>query len=286
MFGVCNYAQVVLYFLYHIFAPGGYMQISFSKYHGAGNDFIIVDDRRRDFPADDVLLIKNYCHRRTGIGADGLMLLQNAEEADFQMQYYNSDGRPGTMCGNGARCILAFARDKGVVGGDGPFRFMAVDGLHEGLFCGKDQIKIHMRDVDNIRSVLGGFRVNTGSIHHVEYVDKLVDIDVVRKGAAIRNNPAYVADHGCNVNFVEVKEDGSLGIRTYERGVEDETLACGTGSVAAAIVHHAHGYHRKDYILHARGGDLRVSFNYHEGRYTAVYLEGPVKHVYNGEIQR
>lgn len=261
------------------------MRIPFSKYHGAGNDFILIEDLRQDFPEKDVKMIARLCNRHTGIGADGLMLLRKSEQSDFSMLYFNSDGHPGTMCGNGGRCILAFARDCGHIQGDGPFSFTAADGLHQAVFPGKGRVRLKMRDVDNIREQLGGYRIDTGSIHHVEYVDNLVDIDVAGRGRALRRDPAYAADDGCNVNFVEPLRDGAIGIRTYERGVEAETLACGTGSVAAALVQHYRGSPRQCYTIRARGGELKVDFCFTDGVYREVYLEGPVSFVYRGKIE-
>lgn len=260
------------------------MNLRFSKYHGAGNDFIIIDDRRFVFPADQCELIHQLCERHTGIGADGLMLLQGSEKYDFKMLYFNSDGKPGTMCGNGGRCMTAFARDIGQVHGAGPFRFEASDGCHEVSFYKNGLIRLRMKNVDNIRKVHDGYRVDTGSIHHVEYVDKLVDIDVVGRGRRLRFDAAYAADNGCNVNFIEFRDDGTIAIRTYERGVENETMACGTGAVAAAITHHFRGYHRDFYRILARGGELGVFFTYADGVYHNVVLQGPAAHVFDGEL--
>jgi len=261
------------------------MRIAFSKYHGAGNDFILIEDIRERFPEKDAFLIARLCDRHTGIGADGLMLLRNSDRSDFSMLYFNSDGYPGTMCGNGGRCILAFARDCGLIRGGGPFVFAAADGLHRAVFLEKDRVRLKMRDVDNIREQLGGYRIDTGSIHHVEYVDKLVDIDVEGRGKAIRRDPAYAADGGCNVNFVECLRNDSIAIRTYERGVEAETLACGTGSVATAMAQHYRGSPEQRYTIRARGGELSVDFQFLDGVYREVHLEGPVNFVFWGDIE-
>ncbi|MDD3966422.1 MAG: diaminopimelate epimerase [Candidatus Neomarinimicrobiota bacterium] len=261
------------------------MRIAFSKYHGAGNDFILIDDRDLYFPETDAALIVRLCDRHFGIGADGLMLLRDSARADFAMLYFNSDGHPGTMCGNGGRCILAFARDLGRLEGKGPFSFEAADGVHQAFFTEKYRVRLKMGNVDNVREQLKGFRINTGSIHHVEYVDKLADVDVITLGKRIRHDPAYAGDKGCNVNFIEIRRDGSIGIRTYERGVENETLACGTGSVAAAIVRHYGGCKEMHYRIMAQGGELRVDFHYDKGVYREVYLEGPAIPVFHGVIE-
>lgn len=260
------------------------MKLYFSKYHGAGNDFIMIDDRRSVFPADHSELIHFLCERHTGIGADGLMLLRGSKKYDFKMLYFNSDGKPGTMCGNGGRCMLAFARYIGQIQGAGPFRFEASDGPHNASFCENGLIRLRMINVDNIRKIHEGYRIDTGSIHHVEYVDKLVDIDVQERGRRLRFDPAYASDNGCNVDFIEFRDSGTIAIRTYERGVENETMACGTGAVAAAIAHHAQGYHRDSYRILARGGELGVSFKYADGVYKEVDLQGPATHVFDGEL--
>ncbi|MBW6458600.1 MAG: diaminopimelate epimerase [FCB group bacterium] len=208
------------------------MKIVFSKYHGAGNDFILIDDFAENFPADNNELIRGLCDRRFGIGADGLMLLRSSAALDFSMLYFNADGHEGSMCGNGGRCLAAFALERGYVSTQKDIIFSAVDGEHRAHFRGETIVCLQMRDVAKIQKKGHGFCVDTGSVHHVEYVDNLVDIDICRRGRALRRHPMY-APSGCNVNFIKMETDGSLSIRTYERGVENETLACGTGSVAA-----------------------------------------------------
>jgi diaminopimelate epimerase len=257
------------------------MRILFSKYHGAGNDFILIKDIDGNFPTKNHKVIRELCDRRFGIGADGLMLLRSSEKKDFTMLYFNSNGHEGTMCGNGGRCLIAFAKDCGYINKDRDIIFDAIDGEHEGLIIRPGLISLKMGDVNTINKMDGGFGLNTGSVHHVEYVDKLVDMDVCRAGRALREHKMYKPD-GCNVNYIEEDDDGSLSIRTYERGVENETLACGTGSVAAAIVHHSTGHIKDKYVIRARGGELAVRFQYDGKKYHNIWLEGPVAFVFEG----
>jgi diaminopimelate epimerase len=258
------------------------MRIPFSKYQGAGNDFILIDDRGGRFPEQDNELIHRLCDRHFGVGADGLMLLRSSTSCDFKMLYYNSDGKEGTMCGNGGRCMVAFARDIGMLEPGGLVNFDAVDGEHAARIIDRDTVSVKMKDVAEIYKMDNGWGLNTGSVHHVEYVDKLVEMDVYGRGKAIREHKMY-APAGCNVNFIKVDNDGALEIRTYERGVENETLACGTGSVAAAIVHHHLGHVLERYTIRARGGTLSVRFDHDKGVYKNIWLEGPATFVFKGE---
>ena len=213
------------------------MQIEFGKYEGAGNDFVIIDNRERVFEPRPAL-VAALCDRRFGIGADGLMLLEEECGADFRMRYFNSDGPEATMCGNGGRCMALFARHAGVVGER--MAFAAVDGLHraEVLACGDDagRIALGMTEPHGFAEAEEGYFVDTGSPHYVRFVEDVERVDVRGEGRRVRNLPAFAGTGGVNVNFVEVAGEGTLKVRTYERGVEDETLACGTGSVAAAVV--------------------------------------------------
>jgi len=256
-------------------------RISFSKYQGAGNDFILIDNRDGSFCRTDTDLAKKMCDRRFGIGADGLMLLQHAKDADFEMVYFNADGREGSMCGNGGRCIVAFARDLGIV--DKKTVFLAVDGRHEAVIV-SDQVDLGMIDVREVtREEEGDFYLlDTGSPHFVREVSNLRHIDVATEGYRIRNSSRFRKD-GINVNFVEREGDGYF-LRTYERGVEDETHACGTGAAAAAmvfaIVENKTG--NLEVPIRALGGRLSVSFR-HEGEvFTNVQLKGPAKRVFEG----
>jgi diaminopimelate epimerase len=261
------------------------MHISFSKYQGAGNDFVLIKDIENSFPENDYALIRELCDRRFGVGADGLILLRDSKNKDFTMLYFNANGYEGTMCGNGGRCLVAFARDCGYIKKDKDICFDAIDGGHSAVIIRPGTISLKMKDVSSVRKMGSGYAVDTGSTHHVEYVDKLVDMDVCGCGRALREHEMY-APAGCNVNFIKVENKNKIAIRTYERGVEKETLACGTGSVAAAIVHHALGYHYDQYVILARGGELGVRFKNDSQKYHDIWLDGPATFVYKGEWKR
>ncbi len=258
------------------------MSITFSKYQGAGNDFILIDDTNHNFRETDHELIRNMCDRNFGIGADGLMLLRNSTNKDFTMVFFNADGYEGTMCGNGGRCLVAFARQCGKIDKDDNIRFDAVDGEHHAVIKSEGHVSLKMKDVFEIKNKGNGFMVDTGSIHHVEYVDNLAKMDVYGHGRTIREHKMY-EPAGCNVNFVKVEKPNILSIRTYERGVENETLACGTGSVAAAIVHYSRGYVYDKYIIKATGGELGVRFKNDGIKYYDIWLDGPATFVFKGE---
>jgi diaminopimelate epimerase len=258
-------------------------QVPFVKYHGAGNDFIMVDDRDGRWEARmSEAWIAQACHRRFGVGADGMILLQQGRDgADFFMRYYNSDGRTSTFCGNGGRCIVAFAAAVGVH--KGTCRFLGTDGWHEGKVLEKGQVTISMKDVDEvIRIDEDAFTLHTGSPHYVTFRNDIHDIDVFAEGRSIRNSPPFKTE-GINVNFVEPVGQGEIRIRTYERGVEDETFACGTGVVAAAIASaFVSSGDVTSWHVHAKGGDLKVDFNRSNGRFTHVMLTGPAVEVFGG----
>lgn len=257
------------------------MKIKFFKYQGAGNDFIIIDDRKRQFPQLENT-IRFLCDRHFGIGADGLILLQDDANSDFRMVYFNSDGRESSMCGNGGRCIAQFAHDLGMI--ENKASFTAVDGLHEANIQQKT-IRLKMANVAKVEVFENHLFLNTGSPHHVEFVENISEIDVKNYGRKIRYEAPYF-EEGANVNFVE-SIDGSLKIRTYERGVEDETLACGTGITAAAIAAFESGKIRGNKIeVMAIGGNLLVEFERnHSGGYQNVWLTGPAEKVFEGEIE-
>src|SRR3546814_455488 len=204
-------------------------QISFSKYQGAGNDFIIIDDRSGRI-CPDVELFSNWCNRRFGIGADGVMLVRNHSELDFEMLYFNADGREGSMCGNGGRCIAAFARELGITGTES--RFMAVDGPHRARIS-DGEVSLEMKDVSRVEENEGDYILDTGSPHFIRITNQLTNLDVIGEGRAIRYNDRF-REEGINVNFVEPVGQ-RYAVRTYERGVEDETFACGTGVTAVAL---------------------------------------------------
>lgn len=263
------------------------MKVPFTKYHGAGNDFILIDDRANLW-ADKMTepWIEMVCHRRFGIGADGLILLQKSNDgADFFMKYYNADGRQSTFCGNGGRCIVSFAAKLEIH--HGRCKFLGTDGLHSGSINDKGLVTLSMTDVNQITTIDSKtFTLYTGSPHYVTFVDDVENIDVFHEGRSIRNSPLY-SSAGINVNFVEITGPSSIRIRTYERGVEDETMACGTGVVASAIAYSVHADNNADQCaVKTQGGNLTVEFvrnSKHE--FSDVKLIGPAVEVFNGEIQ-
>lgn len=260
------------------------MKTHFYKYHGAGNDFILIDNRKLEIDHQNPQMISRLCHRRFGIGADGIMFLQNKEGYDFEMIYYNADGRPSSLCGNGGRCIVAFAKHLGIIGNE--TEFLAVDGRHHAKISDSgDWVSLQMADVGQISSDGDAYILDTGSPHYIKLVDGLKEKNVYRDGYAIRNNDTYRA-HGINVNFVEPKNGGYF-VRTFERGVEDETYACGTGVTAAALAMAKHNNQTGhiDTPIKALGGDLNIRFNYDGQRFTDISLEGPAVKVFEGWVE-
>ncbi len=258
------------------------MLLHFYKYHGTGNDFIMIDNRDDYFPKTDMALVAFLCDRHFGIGADGLILLETDPEVDFSMVYYNSDGRPGSMCGNGGRCLVAFAKHLGMI--DESTVFRAVDGLHEASLDAMGRVSLKMQDVTEIKQKPNYRYLDTGSPHHVQLVANLANMDVRAEGAKLRYG--LYGKKGCNINFVEAVGKDSYRVRTYERGVEDETLSCGTGVTAVALaMHHMNGTKSKEITLHAVGGDLQVRFDGNSKGYSNVYLIGPAQMVFKGEIE-
>lgn len=259
------------------------MTIDFYKYQGTGNDFVMIDNRSLFFPKDDVALIEKLCDRRFGIGADGLILLENDTHYDFKMVYYNSDGNESSMCGNGGRCLVAFAKQLNVI--DKNTTFIATDGEHFASIADDGIVSLQMIDVDTIAIKPDYIFLNTGSPHHVQLVKDLKNYPVKENGAAIRYGDLY-GKAGSNINFVEPLNESSFAVRTYERGVEDETLACGTGVTAVAIAMHATGVTAATTIaLQVEGGQLEVSFDVANQRYSKVFLKGPAQKVFLGQIE-
>jgi len=259
------------------------MQINFFKYQGTGNDFVVIDNRNNTFPKNNTKLIEFLCDRRFGIGADGLMLLENHDKYDFTMVYYNSDGSTSTMCGNGGRCLVAFAKKLNVIQNE--TTFIATDGLHYATVADDGIVSLQMIDVDAIKNTSEYSFLNTGSPHHVQLVDDLEHFNVKDNGAAIRYGELY-GKEGSNINFVKKNDETTFSLRTYERGVEDETLACGTGATAVAIAMNATGQTDLNVInLNVEGGKLAVSFEKIEGKYTNVFLKGPAEFVFKGTIE-
>ncbi len=257
-------------------------KISFFKYHGAGNDFIIIDNRNHHFPyKNQPAIIEQWCDRHFGIGADGLILLEKKEGYDFEMVYYNADGYLGSMCGNGGRCAVAFAYFLGIIGQE--CTFLATDGPHQAEVINPNWIRLQMRTVEKIEKGDQFYFLDTGSPHYVTFVDELDKLDVVTEGRKIRYNDRFRAE-GTNVNFVQPHEKG-IKIATYERGVEDETLACGTGVTAAAMAYflYAGENSHSPVSVEAKGGNLTVEFQSANGHFTNVWLNGPAKQVFTGE---
>ncbi len=257
------------------------MQLPFYKYQGTGNDFIMIDNRAESFPSDDTPYIAFLCNRRLGIGADGLILLQNDAATDFKMVYFNADGNQSTMCGNGGRCLVAFAQYLGIIQNN--TTFTAIDGLHTASINGNHHVRLQMQDVTNIKEKPNYIFLDTGSPHHVQLVDKLEQFDVNNVGAKLRYG--IYGEKGSNINFVEQEADNSFKVRTYERGVEGETLSCGTGVTAVALaMHHTKKTKSNTVVLHAEGGALEVEFETDVNGYKNVFLIGPTELVFKGEI--
>jgi len=257
------------------------MEFEFHKYQGTGNDFIIIDNRQEIFPKNNTNLVAQLCDRRFGIGADGLLLLENDKSADFKMVYFNADGNLGSMCGNGGRCLVAFARDMGVI--EKETTFQASDGLHQASISG-EKVALKMSDVGRISKKRNAYFLDTGSPHHVQIVKDLNSLDVVREGRRIRYG--IYGEKGSNVNFVEQLAPDTFWVRTYERGVEDETYSCGTGVTAVALAMHFISKTEAEKIhIKTKGGDLSVTFKAAKKGYGEVVLEGPAAFVFKGLIE-
>ncbi len=258
------------------------MTHTFYKYQGTGNDFILIDNRQKLVDKNDTKIVKFLCDRRFGIGADGLILLEDHDSLDYKMVYYNSDGNESTMCGNGGRCLVAFAQRLNIINSEATFE--AIDGIHHATIEG-DLIHLQMQDVNEIKKYDNHIVLNTGSPHYVQLENNLEELDVKTKGSEIRYGKTYKAE-GVNVNFVEKISDDVFAVRTYERGVEDETLSCGTGVTAVALAMNFIGETEKNVItLKTPGGDLQVSFKRQNGKFSDVLLIGPATFVYKGSIE-
>lgn len=259
------------------------MQLRFQKYQGTGNDFILIDNRQNEYALTQQQIHK-LCDRRFGIGADGLMLLQNREGFDFEMKYFNADGKEGSMCGNGGRCMVNFAYHLGIH--RELYHFLASDGPHEAEIDMNGIIALKMKDVNTINKFHGDFIVNTGSPHYIKLVGNVMELDVYKKGYQIRHSKEF-EEEGINVNFVEqLTESDKIIVRTFERGVEDETFSCGTGVTAAALVcyHNENGFN--DVEVQTLGGHLSVEFDrVDEDRFENIWLCGPAEKVFEGQIE-
>ncbi|MEM1120268.1 MAG: diaminopimelate epimerase [Bacteroidota bacterium] len=263
--------------------------IPFYKYQGAGNDFVMIDNRTTTYlTRTSNAAIHHLCDRRFGIGADGLILLQNHPDYDFEMVYFNANGTEGSLCGNGGRCTVAFAKQLGII--DEECIFWAIDGEHRASINRVDNwVELKMADLHTVHCHPDHYELNTGSPHYIKYVDNLAKMDVFREGSLIRNNDTY-KEKGINVNFIEPADNG-FQIRTFERGVEAETLACGTGVTAAAISYALEYPNKATTLLQqggisakAAGGNLSVRFQQRGSSFEDIWLCGPAEFVFSGHI--
>ncbi|MEP6846153.1 MAG: diaminopimelate epimerase [Panacibacter sp.] len=257
------------------------MNLTFHKYQGTGNDFVIIDNRNNSIQLT-AAQVKKLCDRRFGIGADGLMLLNSKAGYDFEMVYYNADGRESSMCGNGGRCLIKFAYNQGMH--KRKYFFIAVDGEHEASVEDNGWVYLKMKNVNGIEKHYSDSVLDTGSPHYIKNVNNLINYDVVKSGKEIRYNDEFKTD-GINVNFVEQKER-AIFVRTYERGVENETLSCGTGVTAAALVyaHNDNGFNRVE--IKTMGGNLAVEFDKRsDDTFENIWLCGPADFVFKGDIE-
>jgi len=254
--------------------------IDFYKYQGTGNDFVIIDDRSERFNIENEKLIARLCNRKFGIGADGLILIRNHQQADFEMIYFNSDGHLTSLCGNGSRCAVQFASQLKIIGDQ--CSFMTVEGVLEAKIV-KELVHVKMPNVVDIEVYKNHYFLQTGSPHHVCFVKDIEDYNVFNQGRAIRNGPPYFTE-GANVNFVELVSNNQIYVRTYERGVENETLSCGTGVTAAAIVQGLKGV-KSPIKVNTLGGELQISFEKgNKDNFSNIFLIGPAELVFSGSV--
>lgn len=257
------------------------MKLKFYKYQGTGNDFIMVDDRENRFDTSNTDLVQKLCDRRFGIGADGFILLRLHNESDFEMVYYNADGNQSTMCGNGGRCTVKFAHSLGLF--EKETTFMAIDGIHSASIEG-DIVTLQMQDVSEIQQKKDYFFLDTGSPHYVEITDNVDELKVFERGKEIRYSQSFEKIGGTNVNFIEKVSPQKIKVRTYERGVEDETYSCGTGVTACALAMSLEES-SSPIRINTKGGELEVGWEKLNGTYTNIYLKGPAKSVFVGEVE-
>ena len=259
------------------------MKIHFYKYQGTGNDFVILDNRDERYAGISKEQVRYICSRRFGAGADGLMMLNKKAGYDFEMQYFNADGGESSMCGNGGRCLVKFASHMGIH--KNIYHFIASDGPHEAEIDADGTVSLKMKDVASIAEYGSDFLLDTGSPHYVKFISDVMNYDVFKKGRDIRYADEF-AEKGINVNFVQQKNDHEIIVRTYERGVEDETYSCGTGVTASALVcfHNEAGYN--DVTVFTKGGKLTVEFDrLNNDSYSNIFLCGPAEKVYEGDIE-
>ncbi|PWJ43358.1 diaminopimelate epimerase [Sediminitomix flava] len=257
------------------------MTINFVKYQGTGNDFIMIDDREEKWDIENVTLNARLCDRRFGIGADGLILLRSHPEYDFEMIYFNADGKVGSMCGNGGRCTVKFAHTLGAF--QESTTFWAADGLHHAHLDEEGKVHLKMNPPLDIEQGDDYFFMDTGSPHYVQFSEEVADLDVYELGKSIRYNDRF-KKVGTNVNFVEKTDTNRLFVRTYERGVEDETFSCGTGVTASVISAALQGM-KSPVPVKVMGGELEVSFTEKEGAFEDLYLIGPAQEVFKGQVE-
>jgi diaminopimelate epimerase len=256
--------------------------LPFYKYHGTGNDFIIFDAFKDEIPKFSEHEIKQMCNRRFGIGADGIMILRKNQLQDFEMEYFNADGSGATMCGNGGRCIVSLAYKLGYI--KKFTRFIASDGIHEANVLSQNTIDLKMNDVNSVIMMDDGYFCDTGSPHYIRFVNDIEAIDVKHEGRKIRYSQKF-APSGTNVNFVQVVNSSYIKIRTYERGVEDETLSCGTGSEASALTYaDINHLYKGEVQVDVKGGILRVYFEKSDTDFKNIRLIGSATFVYRGVI--
>lgn|SRR5690554_1039651 len=256
------------------------MILSFTKYHGTGNDFIMIDSTKDDSFYLSNEQIRFLCDRRFGIGADGLILIYKEKDFSFKMQYHNADGTQ-SFCGNGARCAVHFSHslnlftDKAV--------FLAIDGVHEATL-NNDTVTLKMNDVEKIQKLAGTFILDTGSPHYVKFTEDVATQNMVEFGKKIRYSSAY-KEKGINVNLVEILDENQLKMRTYERGVEDETYSCGTGATAAALAYAEMEKQKEiDVNILVKGGALAIKAKREHGHFSSIYLTGPAQKVFEGKL--
>lgn len=254
--------------------------LTFYKYQGTGNDFVMIDNRSHVFDKENIALVQQLCHRKFGIGADGLILIENHSELDFNMIYFNADGSQ-SFCGNGSRCAVAFAKYLGII--ESQAFFLSTDGEHEAWINNENEVSLKMHDVEEIEQGSDYYFINTGSPHYIVETTEIEQINVPQRGAEIRYSDRF-KEKGTNVNFI-CEQNNGIKIRTYERGVEDETLSCGTGVTAAALsMAHKNNLGASKINVQTKGGQLKVAFKRDNNKFIDIWLIGPAEMVFKGEI--
>lgn len=255
------------------------MTINFYKYQGTGNDFVMIDNRDNHFP-DDISYVQKLCDRRFGIGADGLILIENHPSLDFEMVYFNADGSK-SLCGNGSRCAVNFAKQLGII--ENETNYLTIDGPYRATIDNDRIVHIHMRNIEGLEIKNDAFFLNNGSPHHIIFTDNNANTDVYNLGKTIRESDEYKPG-GTNVNFVEILDNQSIDVRTFERGVEDETLSCGTGVTASSLAASKKGV-VSPISVKTKGGILSVKFDANDnGEFENIWLSGPAQLVFEGKV--